>query len=119
LDAVASGLLGMLLAVLGVAVLADLFGYPAALLVPAGVGLVVFAGWLVYSATRPAVSRAGAGVIIVGNLLWVVASVVLVLSGWSDPTALGVGFVLAQAAAVAGLAALQYAGLRRAGSALR
>jgi hypothetical protein len=119
LDATASVTLGVLLAALGAMVLAELLGYPPALLIPVGVGLVVFAGWLRYLATRPFVSRAGAGVVVVGNVLWVLTSVVLVLAGWFDPTTLGRGFVLVQAAAVAVFAALQYGGLRRAGSALR
>lgn len=44
---------------------------------------------------------------------------VLVVAGWFDPTELGVALVLVQAAAVAGLAALQYRGQRMAGPALR
>jgi hypothetical protein len=118
LDALASGLIGILLAALGWAVLVDLLGFPAGLLVPVGGFLVAYAVWLRYLATRPAVSRAGARVVIVGNLLWVLASAVLVLAGWFDPTPLGVAFVLAQAVAVAGLAVLQHSGLRTA-SALR
>lgn len=114
LDAAASGLLGLLLAVLGWGVLVDLLGYPAGLLVPVGAFLVGYAAWLRYLATRPAVSRAGASVVIVGNLLWVAASVVLVVAGWFGPTALGVAFVLVQAVAVAGFASLQYSGLRKA-----
>lgn len=117
LDAVASGLLGLLLALLGWGLLVELLGYPAGLLVPVGVFLVGYAIWLRYLATRQAVSRAGAGVVIFGNLLWVVASVVLVVAGWFDPTGFGVALVLVQAVAVAGFAVLQYGGLRNAGSA--
>jgi hypothetical protein len=116
LDAAASGLLGLLLALFGWGVLVDLLGYPAGLLVPVGVSLAGYAAWLRFLATRPAVSRVGARIVIVGNLLWVVASVVLVLAGWFDPTGLGAAFVLLQAAAVAGFAALQYRGLRHADS---
>lgn len=119
LDALASGLLGVLLAVLGAAVLDDLLGLPAALLVPAGIFLVVFAGWLRYLATRPVVSTGAADVVIVVNALWVIASVVLVVAGWFSLTALGVAFVLVQAATVALFAAMQVGGLRRAARALR
>jgi hypothetical protein len=115
LDALASGGLGVLLAAAG-GLLTDPLGLPTALLVPTGLFLVAYAGWLWYLATRPAVSPAAVRVVIAGNLLWIVASVTLVVAGWFSPTALGVGFVLAQAAAVAGFVAGQYAGLRRAGS---
>lgn len=115
LDAAASGLLGILLAALGWTVLVELLGYPAGLLVPVGFFLVAYAGWLRYLATRPAVPRTGAGTVITGNLLWVVASLVLVLAGWFEPTGLGAGFVLVQAGAVAGFGLLQYRGLRSAG----
>jgi hypothetical protein len=119
LDAMASGPLGVLLAALGWGVLVDLLGYPAGLLVPVGGFLVGYAAWLRYLATRPTVSRAGTSVVVVGNLLWVAASVVLVVAGWFDPTELGVALVLVQAAAVAGLAVLQFRGQRMAGPALR
>jgi hypothetical protein len=119
LDAAASAMLGVLLALLGSVVLTELLGYPVVLLIPAGIGLILFSAWLRYLSTRPAISRAGAGAVVVVNVLWVLASVELVLAGWFDPTALGAGFVLVQAAAVAGFAALQYGGLRRAGTALR
>jgi hypothetical protein len=115
LDALGSGALGVLLAATG-GLLADPLGLPTGLLVPAGVFLVPYAGWLWYLATRPTVSPAAARVVVTGNLLWIVASVTLVAAGWFSPTALGIGFVLVQAAAVAGFVAGQYAGLRRVGA---
>jgi hypothetical protein len=51
--------------------------------------------------------------VIVTNALWAAASVVLLLSGWVAPTALGYAFVIAQAAVVAVFGELQYTGLRR------
>jgi hypothetical protein len=53
-------------------------------------------------------------VVIIANALWVVDSLWLLVSGWVSPTALGVAFVLAQAAAVAVLTELEYIALRRA-----
>jgi hypothetical protein len=50
--------------------------------------------------------------VIVGNLGWTAES--LALLGQQSPTPLGTAFVAAQAIAVLGLAALEYAGLRRA-----
>lgn len=51
--------------------------------------------------------------IVAGNLLWVAASAVAAVTGAWELTGWGVAVVLAQAAAVAVLAALQAAGLRR------
>jgi len=48
----------------------------------------------------------------VGNVLWVLGRVVGVAAGWFSLTALGTAFFLAQAAAVAFLAGLQFFGLR-------
>ncbi|MDQ3222974.1 MAG: hypothetical protein M3Q75_05805 [Gemmatimonadota bacterium] len=47
------------------------------------------------------------------NLVWVLGSVALVVAGRFPLTVLGLAFVLAQAAAVALFAALQFLGLRR------
>jgi hypothetical protein len=47
------------------------------------------------------------------NAVWAADSLLLLLSGWVAPTALGVAFVLAQAAAVAVLAVLQALGQQR------
>jgi hypothetical protein len=46
------------------------------------------------------------------NVAWVLASILGVIAGMIQPTGLGVAFVLAQAAAVAALAALEAQGLR-------
>jgi hypothetical protein len=112
LDAVASGALGVLLAA-GGAVLDELLGIPAAVLVPVGGFLVAYAAVLWFLGTRARVSRPAVGVVAVGNLLWVAASVVAVVAGWWSPTATGVAVVLAQAAAVVVFAELQFTGLRR------
>lgn len=118
LDAFASGSLGVLLTAAG-RLLADGLGVPNTLLVPAGLFLIAFAAWLWYIATRPAPARAAVWVIIALNLLWVLASILLVAGRWFPLTALGTAFILAQAAAVTVFAAMQYAGLRRAGSAVQ
>jgi len=51
--------------------------------------------------------------VILINALWVAASIVLLLSGWVAPNALGTVFVIVQALAVAVFADLQYLGVRR------
>jgi hypothetical protein len=114
IDALASGALGVLLAV-GGGVLDELLGIPATVLVPVGVFLAAYAAGLWYLASKRQVSRPAVWVVVAGNLGWVAASVVAAAAGWWSPTTLGTVIVLAQAAAVALFAALQLAGLRRAG----
>jgi hypothetical protein len=112
LDAAASGGLGVLLAA-GGALLDQLLGVPAAVLVGVGGFLVAYAAALWLIGSRPQVTRSAVRLVAAGNLLWVAASVVAVAAGWWSPTALGTGLMIAQAAAVALFAALQLTGLRR------
>jgi hypothetical protein len=86
---------------------------PADLLFYAGVVLVPFAALLVFLATRETLPRAAVWAVILGNAGWVLVSL-LVLTTPLRPTPLGYGFVIAQAAATALLAELEYTGLRRA-----
>jgi hypothetical protein len=113
LDAAASAAMGLLLAA-GGALLEDPLGIPAAVLVPVGGFLLVYAAALWLLGSRPRLSRPAVEAVVAGNLAWVAASVVAAIAGWWSPTALGVGFVLVQAAAVAVFAELQISGLRRA-----
>lgn len=113
LDAAASGGLGVLLAA-AAALLDELLGIPAVVLVPVGGFLVAYAACLWFIGSRSQVSRPAVRVVVVGNLLWVAASVLAVVAGWWSPTTVGTAFVCAQAAAVALFAELQLTGLRRA-----
>lgn len=108
LDAVASGTLG-LAAAAGAGVLDTLLGLPAGLLTGVGVFLVVYAAGLVALAGRPAIPRPATWVVVLGNSAWVLASLGLVVGAWDRLTVLGAVIVLAQAAAVAVFADLQYA----------
>jgi len=112
LDAVASGGLG-LIAAMTAPLLAELLGFPSWLLAPLGLALVPYAALVWLTGTRARVNHSAAWAIVGVNALWTVDSIALVLAGWLPLTALGVAFVLAQAAAVALFAALQVAGLRR------
>ena len=112
LDAATSGLMAIgLLA--GAETLAPILGLPKSLLVGTAAVLVPFAALVLWIATREALPRAGAWIVIGLNALWVVDSVLLLFTDWVAPAALGTAFVLAQAAAVAVLAELELVGLKR------
>ena len=96
---------------LGSDALASMLGLPAVLLLYAGLSLFPTAAFMLWVATRATIPVAGAWLVIVGNVAWVVGSLLLFIP--LSPTALGVAFVLVQAAAVAVLAELEYVGLQR------
>ncbi|MDD7936264.1 hypothetical protein [Actinomycetospora straminea] len=113
LDAAASGALGIAAAA-GAGVLDTWLGLSSPLLLGVGVFLVVYAAGLVALAARPVVPRPLTWVVVLGNSAWVLMSVALVVGAWEQLTVLGAVVVLAQAAAVAVFADLQWAtGLRR------
>lgn len=112
-DAAISGATGILMFV-AADLLARWLGLPAPLLRYAGFSLLPFAAVVLYLAKRDVLSRAGVWTVIVCNAAWVVASVALLVIGNVDPSPIGYAFVVAQAIAVAGLAEMQYMGLRRA-----
>lgn len=112
LDSASCLLMGIGLA-LGAGMLAAPLGLPAGLLEGAGLVLLpigLFIGWL---GTRSAAPAALVYVVIVGNVGWTAESL-FVAFGQPGISALGTAFVAVQAAAVLGLALLEYAGVRRA-----
>jgi hypothetical protein len=111
-DAAASGVMGVLLAAAADS-LAAWFGLPLALLREVGLLLIPYAGLLIYLASRQATPRLPAQLVVAGNVLWVIGSVALLMSGLVAPTTLGTAFVIAQALIVAILAELQVMGLKR------
>ena len=112
LDAVSSFALGALL-VPGAGMLAPLLGLPRPLLLETGLIILLCAGFIGWLATRREAPRALILLAIIGNAGWVTASLLLLASGLVAPTTLGVVFVLAQTAAVALFAELEWIGLRR------
>lgn len=112
-DAVAGAATGALLA-FGANALESLFGLPAVLLREAGIVLLLLAVLIAYIGTRAQLSRPWVWAIIVVNVLWVIDSIVLLLSGWVMPTALGHAFVIAQAVVVGLFAELEIIGVRKA-----
>ena len=111
-DSLVSGATGAVMA--GAApILEPWLGLPVPFLRVAGIALLPFAavvGWLALQ-TSPA--RAGVQAIIAANFAWVAASILLLLAGGVNPTALGIAFVIFQAVVVGVLGELQYMGLRR------
>lgn len=112
-DAAATVATGALLAV-GGSFLAGLTGLPATATLPLGLFLVAFAAFVGWVGLQQQTPRGAAMLIVLVNAAWVVGSVIVLLAGTWALTLLGVAFVIAQAVAVAALAALQWAGLGRA-----
>ncbi len=110
-DAVISGATGVLMAA-GASLLSDLLQLPEPLLRFAGLALLPFAAFVAAVAMRGRLPRAAAWTVVLINALWALDSVAILVAGWVAPNLFGAGFVLAQAAVVAGLAALQIKGLR-------
>lgn len=112
LDALSCVGMGLLMG-LGSAPLAPLFGLPQPLVQTAGLLLLPLAAFIAWLASRPAPPRALVWVVILGNLGWTAESFALIGQAQPEITALGTGFVTAQALVVLALAALEYTGLRR------
>ncbi|HEX5734526.1 MAG TPA: hypothetical protein VF131_16945 [Blastocatellia bacterium] len=102
-----------LLMLLGAGLLEQDFGLPRELSRYAGIGLLPFAAFLVYLATRANLSQTALWAVIVLNVLWTVDSILLLVSGWIEPTGFGYAFVILQAIGVATFAGLEYFGLRK------
>ena len=98
-DAAASGATGLMM-IAGAGLLEGLLGLPAALLRGAGIVLLPYVAFVAWVGTRGEISHAAVWTIIAANALWVAASILLLISGWVAPTALGYAFVVAQAAVV-------------------
>lgn len=110
LDAIASGAMGVLL-IAGAALLDGPLGLPTALLLIAGIALVPFAAFVGRLGTRATAPRGAVLTVVAVNAAWTLASLGALFL--TDPTMLGVVFVLAQALTVAVFAELQVTGLRR------
>jgi hypothetical protein len=111
-DGLISGAMGLLLAI-GYGALSPFLLLPESLLLQTGLFCVVygvFVGWL---GARDALPRPLVWLVIIGNALWTLGSLALLVSGAVSPNVLGVAFVMVQAVTVGVFAELQYLGLRR------
>ena len=98
----------------GAEALTGLLGLPPALMRWAGISLFPVAGLLVFLATRDRPAPALVWVIIVGNAIWAIDSLILLLTPWVAPTLLGSLFVIGQAVVVFAFARFEHLGLRAA-----
>jgi len=111
-DAATCLAMGVLL-IAGAPVIAGLTDLPEPLVFYAGLVLLPIAAFMAIVAYPKATFAPGAWLIVAGNGAWVAASVLLLLSGWIAPNALGWAFVILQAVVVAGLAWLEHGALRQ------
>jgi hypothetical protein len=88
LDAVATGATALLL-LAAAGLLAGVLGLPEPLLRYAGLLLVPFVALVAWAGTREQAPRHVVRAIIVANAAWLIASVLLLLSDWVQPTVLG------------------------------
>lgn len=112
IDAATCVATGLLLTI-GAGVIAEITAIPANVSLFAGMSLFPVALFIAVVATRKVLMPALVWLVVAGNAAWVIASLWLIFGGSIAPNALGVAFVLVQAAAVALLAELEFFGLRR------
>lgn len=86
---------------------------PALAFTAVGIGLLVYAAWLWLNARKEPVPRSTAWVAIGGDSLWVIASVIVLVSGILPLTTAGKWGVAVIADVVGVFAILQLIGLRR------
>jgi hypothetical protein len=111
-DAVTSAACGLLM-LLGAGPLSSLLGLPELLLRLSGAVLLPYAAVIAYLGMREQLQRPFVWAVVIGNVIWTADSLLLLMSGWVEPTRAGYAFVIAQALVVLMYAELQYMGLRR------
>jgi hypothetical protein len=100
--------------VAGALLLDSWLGVPAGALVAIGAFLAVYSALVLRVATRPELPRTAVAAVIAANAAWAVGSLLALASDAFTPTTGGQVWIAVQAVAVAGFAALQWIGLRRA-----
>jgi hypothetical protein len=79
----------------------------------AGLSLLPFAALAGLVASRPQPAKTGVWTIVVLNIAWVLASVLVLVLGLVTPTIFGTSFIIVQAVVVGVLAELQIIAARR------
>lgn len=111
-DAATSAALGLLM-LLAAGPMAPALGLPVPLLRASGIVLLPYAALVGYLGLRDRLPRVIVWAVVIGNAIWATDSLLLLLSGWMEPTRAGIVFVVAQGLAVLMYAELQFIGLRR------
>lgn len=111
-DAVVSGATGAALLV-GAGSLGELLDLSPTFLRLVGASLIPFVAFVGYSAARVAFSVGSVKAVIAMNLAWTIASLILLVSGWVDPSRIGYGFIIGQAFFVGLFGEVQFSLLRR------
>ncbi len=109
-DAVTCVATGALMTV-GAELVSRLTQIPQGLLMAAGLSLFPIAAFIAFVATRRPLLRTGVWLVIIGNIGWVLGSVLALVA--IAPNGHGYAFIITQAVAVAILAELEITGLRR------
>ena len=112
LDGVATGANGVLY-LAGAPLLDGWLGLPTEMLMAVGAFLIVYAALVLRLATRPAMPRVAVVAVIAANAVWAIDSLIALALDWFTPTTVGQVLIAVQAVLVAGLAALQYVGLKQ------
>jgi hypothetical protein len=112
IDAITCAAMGALLMVAAGPV-AALTALPAPFLFWAGAVLLPIAAFMALSARLRPIPAAAAALVVLGNIGWVIASLLLPALGFVTPNALGWIFLAAQAAVVAVLATLEAQAMQR------
>ncbi|MBZ6075944.1 hypothetical protein [Microvirga puerhi] len=111
-DASTSAACGLLMLLAG-GPLSSLLGLRDLLLRLSGTALLPYAALVGFLGLRERLPRAMVWAVIIGNAIWALDSLLLLVSGWVEPTRAGYAFVIAQGLVVLMYAELQYVGLRR------
>lgn len=93
--------------------LTSLTGLPSLLLQESGMFLLLLGVFLLWLSLRNPIPVAGVWCLVVGNLAWVAACVVLMVGPWIESTTWGLAYLGLQAVTVLLLAELQWMGLRQ------
>ena len=93
--------------------LSNLLALPGAFLFGVGVILIPLVAFLLWLSRRESMARAAVYAVIGLNALWVVLSLLVLLSGWFTPNVLGYAFVIVQAVVVLVFIELEWIGLKR------
>jgi hypothetical protein len=113
LDAAVSGTMGLLLTLASEPV-AKLFSMPATFIFVVGMMCLPFSAALAWLSAQAKVPTSAVWIVIGSNAAWVIASILLLVTGLVTPNAMGSIFVIGQAAMVGLFAELQFIGMRKA-----